>query len=60
MEPGALVKLHRLYHEAIANARRDPYRYGPIMGETDLYLFAEGQHWRIYDKFGAHLPDMRL
>ncbi|MDB6147982.1 MAG: 1,4-alpha-glucan branching enzyme GlgB, partial [Spartobacteria bacterium] len=34
---------------------RDPYRYGPIMGEVDLHLFAEGQHWRIYDKFGAQL-----
>lgn len=34
---------------------RDAYRYGPIMGEIDLHLFAEGQHWRIYDKFGAHL-----
>ena len=34
---------------------RDPYQYGPIMGEVDLHLFAEGQHWKIYDKFGAHL-----
>jgi 1,4-alpha-glucan branching enzyme len=34
---------------------RDPYRYGPIMGEVDLHLFAEGQHWQIYEKFGAHL-----
>src|SRR5437763_212432 len=34
---------------------RDPYRYGPIMGEVDLHLFAEGQHWKIYDKFGAHV-----
>jgi 1,4-alpha-glucan branching enzyme len=34
---------------------RDPYRYGPIMGEIDLHLFAEGQHWQIYEKFGAHL-----
>jgi 1,4-alpha-glucan branching enzyme len=34
---------------------RDPYQYGPIMGETDLHLFAEGQHWQIYEKFGAHL-----
>jgi 1,4-alpha-glucan branching enzyme len=34
---------------------RDPYQYGPIMGEVDLHLFAEGQHWRIYDKFGAHV-----
>jgi 1,4-alpha-glucan branching enzyme len=32
----------------------DPYRYGPIMGEVDLHLFGEGQHWKIYDKFGAH------
>jgi 1,4-alpha-glucan branching enzyme len=34
---------------------RDPYQYGPIMGEVDLHLFVEGQHWKIYDKFGAHL-----
>src|SRR6184192_1887374 len=34
---------------------RDPYQYGPLMGEVDLHLFAEGQHWKIYDKFGAHL-----
>jgi len=34
---------------------RDPYRYGPIMGEVDLHLFAQGQHWQIYEKFGAHL-----
>src|SRR5436190_1432200 len=34
---------------------RDPYQYGPIMGEVDLHLFTEGQHWKIYDKFGAHV-----
>lgn len=28
MDPEGLVKLHGLYHEAIANSRRDPYRYG--------------------------------
>src|SRR6266704_376405 len=33
---------------------RDPYHYGPLMGEVDLHLFAEGQHWKIYEKFGAH------
>ena len=36
----------------------DPYAYGPIMGEVDLHLFAEGQHWQIYEKFGAHLRDI--
>ena len=34
---------------------RDPYQYGQIVGEVDLHLFAEGQHWKIYDKFGAHV-----
>jgi 1,4-alpha-glucan branching enzyme len=34
---------------------RDPYQYGPLMGEVDLHLFAEGQHWKIYEKLGAHL-----
>jgi 1,4-alpha-glucan branching enzyme len=33
----------------------DAYRYGQIMGEMDLHLFGEGQHWRLYDHFGAHL-----
>ncbi|PYL38620.1 MAG: 1,4-alpha-glucan branching enzyme [Verrucomicrobia bacterium] len=37
---------------------RDPYGYGPILGEVDLHLFAEGQHWQIYEKFGAHLRTM--
>ncbi len=22
----------------------DPYRFGPVLGETDLYLFGEGSH----------------
>ena len=34
---------------------RDAYQYGPIMGDVDLHLFSEGQHWKIYEKFGAHL-----
>jgi 1,4-alpha-glucan branching enzyme len=56
--PGATRDLdYRLHFTSLAGTEwtaRDPYRYGPIMGETDLHLFAEGQHWRIYDKFGAH------
>ncbi len=37
---------------------RDPYSYGPIMGQLDLYLFAEGKDKRLYDKFGAHLREI--
>jgi 1,4-alpha-glucan branching enzyme len=33
----------------------DPYRYGRVISEYDLYLFSQGKHTRIYDKLGAHL-----
>jgi 1,4-alpha-glucan branching enzyme len=32
----------------------DPYRYGRILTDFDLYLFGEGKHTRIYEKLGAH------
>ena len=32
----------------------DPYRYGRIIGDYDLYLFGEGNHTRIHEKLGAH------
>ena len=32
----------------------DPYSFGRILGETDVYLHAEGNHWDLYQKFGAH------
>jgi hypothetical protein len=28
MEPDDLIELHRIYHEAIENAEKDPFRYG--------------------------------
>src|SRR6202162_5087083 len=37
---------------------RDPYQYGPIMGEVDLHLFNEGQHWQLYEIMGAHLREI--
>ncbi len=33
----------------------DPYSFDAIMSEFDRHLFAEGQHWHIYEKLGAHL-----
>jgi 1,4-alpha-glucan branching enzyme len=32
----------------------DPYRFGLIAGDLDLYLFGEGTHRRLYDLLGAH------
>jgi len=31
----------------------DPYSFGPILGDVDLHLFAEGSHWNLPERFGA-------
>ncbi|MEH7826991.1 1,4-alpha-glucan branching protein GlgB [Gemmobacter denitrificans] len=33
----------------------DPFRFGPVLGEMDEYLLAEGTHARIWQVLGAHL-----
>ena len=33
----------------------DPYAFGPLLGELDCHLLAEGLHWRAYECLGAHL-----
>jgi 1,4-alpha-glucan branching enzyme len=35
--------------------RRDPYSFAPILGDMDIHLFGEGQHWNIYHHLGAHI-----
>ena len=37
---------------------RDPYCFGPVLGEMDVYLFSEGTHYEIYQKLGAHLMEI--
>lgn len=41
-------------HEGQEWTTRDPYSYGQLLGSVDIHLFSEGQHWRLYDKLGAH------
>ena len=33
----------------------DPYAFPGMFGELDRYLFSEGNHYKIYEKLGAHL-----
>ncbi len=42
-------------HQGNTWEERDPYSFGRVLGETDVHLYAEGNHWDIYNKFGAHL-----
>lgn len=33
----------------------DPYRFLPVLGDLDLYLYNEGTHYKSYERLGAHL-----
>ncbi|WP_166865643.1 1,4-alpha-glucan branching protein GlgB [Salinibacterium sp. ZJ70] len=33
----------------------DPYRFGPSIGEVDLFLWGEGRHEQLWKVFGAHV-----
>ncbi len=32
----------------------DPYSFEPVISNFDLFLFGEGNHYKIFDKLGAH------
>ena len=32
----------------------DPYSFGPVLGPVDDLLIAQGTHFRLFDKLGAH------
>lgn len=34
---------------------KDPYKFLPVLGDMDLYLFNEGNHKEIYQKLGSHV-----
>jgi 1,4-alpha-glucan branching enzyme len=48
-------RLRVVYPGGYATEIDDPYRYGRVLTDYDLYLFGEGQHKHIYDKLGAHV-----
>jgi 1,4-alpha-glucan branching enzyme len=43
----------RIHWPGAIHETEDPYRFGPVLGEVDLYLFSEGSHWKLAEKFGA-------
>ncbi len=34
-----------------------PYRFVPTLGELDLHFIAEGKHYELYNKLGAHMVE---
>jgi 1,4-alpha-glucan branching enzyme len=44
-------------HDGRKWEERDPYSFGLLIGELDLHLFSEGNHWELWKKLGAHLEE---
>lgn len=42
-------------HNGAVYETEDTYRFAPVLGEMDLYLYNEGNHKEIYEKLGSHL-----
>jgi 1,4-alpha-glucan branching enzyme len=42
-------------HQGRVRQTRDAFSFLPTLGETDLYLFGQGNELRIYEKLGAQL-----
>lgn len=47
---------YRVYHHS-GLLSCDPYAQGVTLGEFDLYLFAKGVHYHVYEMLGAKLGD---
>jgi len=52
--PADVPYLLRIHDEAGVHETADPYAFGPILGDLDLYLLAEGRHHDFARCLGAH------
>jgi len=48
-------RLKVVLHDGTTREFVDPYSFLPVLTEFDLYLMAEGTHYRKYEKLGAHM-----
>ncbi|MCZ7554849.1 MAG: 1,4-alpha-glucan branching protein GlgB [Bacteroidia bacterium] len=51
-------KLKRVLADGSDTVFFDSYAFFPQLTNFDLYLFGEGNHYRIYDKLGAHFKEI--
>ncbi|MDD3145684.1 MAG: 1,4-alpha-glucan branching protein GlgB [Candidatus Riflebacteria bacterium] len=51
-------RLKSFYANGASAEFYDSYAFMPTLGETDQYLFNEGNHHELYEKLGAHIRFM--
>ena len=50
---GSHYQLRVRWPDGVESLQEDPYRYGTVLGEMDVWLLAEGSHLRPYEMLGA-------
>ncbi len=53
--PGKSYTLIVKYVDGKESVVRDPYAFGPVLGELDHYLMGEGTHKQLWRALGAHV-----
>ncbi len=51
---GSKYRFVTTYQDGSTIISADPYSFDNQLGDVDVHLFAEGNHWDIYKKLGAH------
>ena len=46
-------RLHITWADGAVQTAEDPYRFGPVLGQLDAWLLAEGTHLRPFEVLGA-------
>ncbi len=54
MPADAAYGLQVQWHNHQTDWLEDPYRFGPVLGNTDVWLLGEGTHLRPYEVLGAN------
>ncbi len=47
-------RLDVVWDSGVSTVLEDPYRFGPVLGEMDVWLLGEGTHLRPYEILGAN------
>jgi 1,4-alpha-glucan branching enzyme len=58
LAPRAPYRLQVQWNDGQSAVLDDPYRFGPVLGETDIWLLGEGSHLRPYEILGANPREM--
>ena len=51
---GTKYRIETTYQDGTTVVTADAYAFDSLITEFDTYLFAEGKHYDVYEKFGAH------